>query len=191
MKVYDLESDSSALQIACEVVQSGGIIAFPTDTIYGLCASPTKIGITKLHKIRERPLHKPFLFTLPENYHLESLIKKPCSKQKEFINRHWPGKISLLFPKKEGTPYPSTENIVLRKPNKKDCIYFHQFLAKLKYPILSTSINPPDEEPMDKPSDIMKIFSESVDAYFKLSNYIKTTPSQIWDLTIEPYRRIR
>ena len=101
MKVYDLESDASALQIACEMIRSNCIIAFPTDTIYGLCVAPTKIGIAKLHKMRNRPLHKPFLFTLPENYSLKGLINKPALEQEEFMNRHWPGKITVLLKKKK------------------------------------------------------------------------------------------
>ena len=191
MKIYDLENEPSSLQIAHKIIQSDGVIAFPTDTIYGLCVGFTVTAITKLHEIRKRPLSKPFLLTLPESYSLESLTQKLSLDQKKMIEEYWPGKITVLLPKNNDLFYPSGKSIALRKPDKKDSIYFYQLLSRLRHPLLSTSINLPGKNTVDEPTKIDEMFSGKIDAYFRLPHCIRTKPSQIWNLTVWPYRRIR
>ena len=198
MKVYDLQKDASAVSMACEILESGGVIAFPTDTIYGLCSAFTEKAADKLHNIRNRPHTKPFLLALPETYRLDGLIEGELSEeQTNFIREKWPGKHTLLFPKKKGLFYPQKDSIALRKPQKTDSPYFHELLRMYGEPLLAPSLNLPGKKPIKNPEEARNEFSGQIDAYFSMESCtqedtgIETKPSQIWDLTRTPPGRIR
>ncbi len=190
MNIYSLK-EPAALAIACEILDCGGIIAFPSDTLYGFCADFTASSVNRLHQVRKRSLYKPFLLVLPENYALKKCVESISIDQKKFIQKCWPGRVTVILPKKKKLFYPLGNSIGLRKPNKEDCIYFYKLLNLLSRPLLSTSLNLPGGNTINDPIEAKNKFSDEIDAYFTLPNYIQKKQSEIWDLTINPPRQIR
>ena len=206
MKFISLQQ-SQSVSIAVKLLKEDKIIAFPTDTLYGICAQFTLNMAHKLHRVRKRSFNKPFLLTLPESWDIQGLINQQLSKeQEEFIDNNWPGKVTIILEKKKGLFYPGGDTIALRKPNKNDSIYFYKLLKKLNQPILAPSLNLPGEKVIQNFNEVKQKFFNQINAYFSVeSNYglnyrlnlgeseaeMSTKPSQIWDLTGSTFYRLR
>ena len=194
MKKISLSYGNDALKIAVQSLKRKEIIAFPTDTIYGLCAVCNEETLQKMHHIRKRDFSKPFLFVLPESYDEKRLIDHEVDpKQQKFIEESWPGKKTLVFHKKSDLFYPTTNTIALRKPRREDNVYFYELLNLLNEPIIAPSLNLPGEKPLSSSEEVEKKFKrDEIAAFFYLEDFSQDKEaSQIWDMTQKPPFRLR
>ena len=84
---------------AVEIIESGGVIAFPTDTVYGVGVSAfNKEAITKLYNVKDRSKEKaiPILIADPEA--LTKISPPPTKLVQVIINKFWPGPLTLILP---------------------------------------------------------------------------------------------
>jgi len=89
----------SALRRASEVVQAGGIIAFPTDTVYGVGATPwLDSAVRRLYAVKERPESKAIPLLLASADHLER-VAIPAPSCWRVIEAFWPGGLTLILAK--------------------------------------------------------------------------------------------
>lgn len=94
-----MNSIGTSIELAVEHLQQGRIVAFPTETYYGLGVDPeNEAAVEKLFKLKNRPLEKPLLLIVAD---LEQLHNFAASVPEEFyplIEQHWPGPLTLIFP---------------------------------------------------------------------------------------------
>lgn len=89
---------SQSLQEAATIIKQGGVVAFPTETYYGLAVDPfNKAALLKLYKLKKRPENKPLLTLISG---LEQLLRlaesvPPCLSP---LMELWPGPLTLVFP---------------------------------------------------------------------------------------------
>ena len=96
---------TNALRLALETLQAGKLVAFPTDTVYGLAALPWDTeAIARLYKAKQRPAEKPIPLLLSDSEELTRVAALPpqfTSQIKRLISRFWPGGLTLVLPKAE------------------------------------------------------------------------------------------
>jgi L-threonylcarbamoyladenylate synthase len=93
---YDLEA-------AKNVILSGGIVALPTETVYGLAASiHNEEGIKKIFAIKERPFFDPLIVHISERTQLSQVIEKMPPLADFLAKKFWPGPLTLILPKLAG-----------------------------------------------------------------------------------------
>jgi L-threonylcarbamoyladenylate synthase len=133
-------SDPVAIPTAKRVIASGGLIAFPTDTIYGVAADPfNPIAIQRIYEAKERPEAKALPVLIGEVAHLAELAA-PITDAVEAITRaFWPGALTLILPKAPGlpaelSPYPT---IGVRMPD----LPITLALLRTTGPLATTSAN--------------------------------------------------
>ncbi|MCJ7696305.1 MAG: L-threonylcarbamoyladenylate synthase [Anaerolineaceae bacterium] len=132
--------DPRAILSAIEIIAQGGLIAFPTDTIYGVACDPHNgSAILDLYKAKNRPPDKaiPVLIGNIEQLYLLTPIVK--DRVHRLADAFWPGALTLVLPKKEGFPKELSRynTIGLRMPN-------HAFTIELLQksgPLATTSAN--------------------------------------------------
>ena len=92
-------SRPSALRRASEVVRAGGVVAFPTDTVYGVGATPwLDSAVRRLYTVKERPGSKAIPLLLANADYLKRVaILVPSYSQA--IDAFWPGGLTLILPK--------------------------------------------------------------------------------------------
>ena len=113
-------TDPDAIHLACEVVRVGGLIAFPTDTLYGLGCDPhSPIALQKIYAAKGRAMSKaiPVLISRPDQ--LNSLISDFPERAGKLMEQWWPGALTLVLPKhaalpQDLTPYPG---LAVRMPD--------------------------------------------------------------------------
>lgn len=98
-----------ALQRAVEVLEAGGLVAFPTDTVYGLAARPWDVAaVARIYEAKRRPADRPIPLLLSDAGQLErvAVITPRIRHQLELlIGRFWPGGLTLVLPKSELVPH--------------------------------------------------------------------------------------
>jgi L-threonylcarbamoyladenylate synthase len=94
-------ANEKALQRAVRVLKEGGLVAFPTDTVYGLAALPwNREAVLRLYKDKQRPTDRPIPLLLSGADQLSRVAVLPpwC---KRLTDRFWPGGLTLVLPKTE------------------------------------------------------------------------------------------
>ncbi|MFA6549717.1 MAG: L-threonylcarbamoyladenylate synthase [Candidatus Margulisiibacteriota bacterium] len=139
---------------AVRILKSGGVIAFPTETVFGIgTALDQPKAIKRIFKIKKRPRRKPLQFlvaSLAEAKKLGIFSKKA----EEFAKKHWPGPSTLIVPALKGK-----KTIGLRVPD-------HQTILRLIRavgPIAATSANISDQPPALTTKQAIEYVGKKVD----------------------------
>lgn len=141
--IINIDNDeSSALEQAMNTLKSGGVIAFPTETVYGVgCDLRNKNAVNNIYKLKNRPADKPVTLYIHNLKQAEEYCMNIPDIFYKLADRFLPGPLSVILRKKDLVPYNVTsgmDTISLRMPD-------HPFLLKLleKYqaPVAGTSAN--------------------------------------------------
>ena len=94
----------NALRVAVEVLNGGGLVALPTDTVYGLAAFPWNVdAVVRLYEAKQRPSDMPIPLLLSGVDQLSRVATLP-SQFERLTARFWPGGLTLVLPKTEIVP---------------------------------------------------------------------------------------
>lgn len=96
-----------------EVLDNDGVIAYVTDTVWGVgCLPSSEKAVKKIYEIKHREVQKPLILMSSEAYHLLDYVKQPLSKQASLlIKKYFPGALTLVLEKSDKTPYYMTSNM--------------------------------------------------------------------------------
>lgn len=187
----DLKQDcTSALTAALEVLKNGGVIVYPTDTVYGLGANACDFkAAEQVFKIKNRSLNKP-LPIIARNLNWVKEIAFVPPKLENILSKIWPGGVTIILPKKDVIPKVITagrKNVGIRIP---DFVFTDKLLGRFGYPLTATSANLSGEEGAGDVGKIIKAFREQLwqpDLILDAGVLPKNQPSTILDLsTIKP-----
>jgi len=119
--------------MAAKIVRKGGVIVFPTETVYGIGASAlNKKAVKKIFKIKNRPARKPLGLFVAQKSQLKLLVKEVPKVARKLIQKYWPGPLTLIFKDKQG------KTIGIRMP---DHPVILKILKMIKVPMVQTSAN--------------------------------------------------
>ena len=102
----DSERDlQSAVAQAADVIKSGGMVAIPTESFYGLAVNPTDVqAIHRLFDVKKRRGDQPILILIPSLEHLDQYVIHVPEIGHRLINEFWPGGLTLIFEAKPHLP---------------------------------------------------------------------------------------
>jgi L-threonylcarbamoyladenylate synthase len=99
------QDDPLALRLAVDLLQAGEVIAFPTDTVYGIgVRADSAAAIEKLYQIKVRSMDKPIPVMIAELQQLEQLAESIPDAVRRLANRFWPGALTMVLPKRSDLP---------------------------------------------------------------------------------------
>ena len=181
--------DENIIDEAIKVLADGGVVLYPTDTVYGLGANIfDNKAVKRVFNIKQRSLLKP-LSILVSDVDAIDLVAKVSLSQKEVIKQHLPGPYTFILNKTEIVPRAVTSGsslVGVRVPDSRIACG----LAKL-FPITTTSANISDEEILSTPDDILNQLDCEVDLVIDVGELSSNTPSRIVDLSRRNPRIIR
>ena len=139
------------IQQAVDVLRSGGVIIYPTDTIYGLgCDITNKQAIERVQRIKGRDKKKPMSFVCADLTHISDYAKV-SNYAHRILKRCLPGAYTFVLPATRETPrvlQSKQKTIGLRIPNHPIPL---ALVSALGQPILSTSANRSEQEVITEP----------------------------------------
>jgi len=116
-----IDSSKENIQKAADEIISGGIVAFPTETVYGLGAdglNPT--AVAKIFEAKQRPSFNPLILHISSSDQLNDLVTIENDIVYKLINKFWPGPLTLVLTKKDIVPDIVTAGnptVAVRMPN--------------------------------------------------------------------------
>lgn len=126
----------------CEVINNGGIVITPTDTIYGIMGdSLNENVIRKVFEIKKRPFNKPLLLLMDSFEMVEQYTEEISEKERILMDRYWPGLVTFILKKNDKVSELITsgnDTVGIRIPNNKDLL---EIIRRLNRPVISTSAN--------------------------------------------------
>jgi len=173
---------------AVKIIKNGGVVACPTDTVYGLIADATnKNAVKKIFDIKKREKGKAISIFLED---IDSIKKFAFlnKKQKIFLKKYLPGKFTIILKRKKPSGLPNIlfggKNTIGIRIVKNKLINY--LIKELKKPLTATSFNISKREPSGKINEIIKQFkniSLKPDLVIKKDKKGNIKPSKIIDLT--------
>ncbi len=144
-KIYDLNDKKNYelyIKEAAKCIISGGIVAFPTETVYGLGANAfDSVAVDKIFAAKGRPNDNPLIVHIAEKNDIKKIAQDISPNADKIINAFMPGPISVIVKKKDciaDNVSASLETIAIRMPSQKQA---HDFIKACGVPIAAPSAN--------------------------------------------------
>ncbi len=193
MEYFELHPETPQnrfLNKAVEVLKKGGIIIYPTDTIYGIgCDIFNKEALKRIFNIKNDGKNKLFSFICSDLKDISNYAKVSDSAYK-IINRHLPGPYTFILPAAKQVPkklWSKRKTVGIRIPDNNLTLTLVKMLGN---PIISTSVTNRKGEILYDPFEIKNIFNLQVDLMLA-SGILAGTPSSVIDLSEEHPEVIR
>ena len=166
VKVYDENPNTSVINKVVEVLKKGGIIIYPTDTVYGLgCDITNAKAVEKIARIKGIKVDKSnFSFICNDLSHLSDYVKQIDTPTYKLLRRALPGPYTFILPGSKSLPkvFKKKKTVGIRIPNNN---IVRAIVEALGNPIISTSIHDEDDviEYTTDPELILKKWKHLVD----------------------------
>ena len=146
---------------ATKILKKGGVVVYPTDTLYGLGANALdENAVLKVYKIKKRDRNKP-LPIIAKDLKMVKQIACIDSRVEKILNKIWSGPITVVLRKKDILPYVltrNTETVAVRIPDNE---FISALMNKVDFPITATSANISGEKNLLDPDKIISKFRSS------------------------------
>ncbi len=127
---------------AAEIIKQGGLVAFPTETVYGLGGNALDPeAARKIYSAKGRPSDNPLIVHVSCVEEVESLVSAFPEDAKRLMNKFWPGPLTIILPKSSIVPFETTgglNTVALRCPENKCTL---EFIRACGLPIAGPSAN--------------------------------------------------
>jgi tRNA threonylcarbamoyl adenosine modification protein (Sua5/YciO/YrdC/YwlC family) len=185
VKIYNVNPNEASLKKVVEVLRNGGIIIYPTDTVYGLgCDITNTKALERVAKLKGIKLEKANLsFICYDLSHISDYVKQIDTSTFKLLKRALPGPYTFILPGNNDLPkvFKNKKTVGIRVP---DNNIIRTIVNSLGNPIISTSIYDEDEvlEYSTDPELIFEKWQNLVDLVID-GGYGDNTPSTVIDLS--------
>lgn len=102
--INNINEDENKIKEAAEIIRKGGIVAFPTETVYGLGADAlNKDAVKKIFEAKGRPQDNPLIIHVASK-NIDAYVKEIPKVAMELVNKFWPGPLTIILKKKDIIP---------------------------------------------------------------------------------------
>lgn len=164
--LLNINSENPQPRLIAQVVdclQKGGIIAYPTDTTYGIgCSIFNKKGLERIYQVKQRDKRKPFSFICSDLSEV-SRYTRLTNQAFKIMKRYLPGPYTFVLEASREVPdllITRQKTVGIRIPDNTICLALVQGLAA---PIVTTSANLSNDDPIGDPFEIDRLFGHALD----------------------------
>jgi len=149
-------SQDSRIEEVAETIRGGGIVAIPTETVYGLAANRDDVGaIKRLNALKQRPSGKRYTIHIASRNAVWSYLTEIPPLARFLSRKHWPGPMTLVL------DTGSDSTIGLRLP---DHDIARRIIDAARVPVIAPSANPSGKKPAKTIEDVLAYFDGKIDA---------------------------
>jgi L-threonylcarbamoyladenylate synthase len=192
LKVNPQNPNSDSIQKAAEIIKRGGLVAFPTETVYGLGADALNAeAVLALFEAKKRPLDNPPIVHVDDPKEVSALVVKVPQKAKVLMEKFWPGPLTLIFKRSNKVPKQTTaglDTIAIRMPNNKVAL---ELIRKSGRPVAAPSANLAGKPSSTTAQHVFEDLKGRIDAIIDGGATKIGVESTVVDLTVDPPMLLR
>jgi L-threonylcarbamoyladenylate synthase len=192
MAVSLIKPEDKPLVLAAEVIQAGGVIVYPTETLYGIGSNAWDgSAIAKIRALKYRTEQKPILVIARSQDQVQLLAEEISSLAQRFIDAFWPGPLTLVFKASKQVPdlvSRGTGTIGVRIPSSPVCL---RLLELVGSPLTSSSANLSGQPPLMTVAEIRQAIPKGIDLFLDGGQLPPSQPSTVLDVTGDVARILR
>jgi L-threonylcarbamoyladenylate synthase len=167
---------------AAEIIARGGVIAFRTDTFYGLGADPfNRDAVQRIKQLKGREQHQPILIVLSERAAVKRFVAEPSRAFQLLADRFWPGPLTLIGDAVAEIPEEvtaGTKTIGVRLP---DDDRVRALVQACGGALTATSANPSHQKPARTAPQVFSYFDNGIDLIVDDGDVVTDRPSTVVD----------
>ena len=187
IKINAANIDETAIEEAAEIIKNGGLVAFPTETVYGLGANALDADASaKIYEAKGRPSDNPLIAHIASLDTLDEIVEDVSDAAKKLIDKFWPGPMTLIFNKKALVPDSTTgglNTLAVRFPSNEIA---KALIEKSGVPIAAPSANVSGRPSPTKGEHVIEDLDGKVDMIIDGGEVGLGLESTIIDVTSEP-----
>lgn len=155
LSIFGSAPDPAALAEAARILRAGGLVAFPTETVYGLGADASNPdAVERLNRVKGRPPGKPYSLHLHALAQVLTYAPSIPPLAERLMQRFWPGPLTIVLPGKDGRP------VGFRLP---DHPVARAFLEACQVPVVAPSANRSGSPPPTDAQEVLAALNGDVD----------------------------
>jgi len=161
-KIHPENPQGRKIEKVLEIIKNGGLVIYPTDTLYGLgCDITNNKAVERICRIKGiKPKKANFSFICPDLSNISSYTKPFPNSTYKMMRKHFPGPYTFILQASSQVPKMlknKKKTVGIRVPNSP---IVHALVAGLEHPIMSTSIKNTDDDIVPYPTDPYEIYEE-------------------------------
>jgi L-threonylcarbamoyladenylate synthase len=164
LRVDPEHPNEAALMTAAETVLRGGVIGFPTDTVYGLgCSLFDVSAVEMVARLKRRDPSLAVISLIPDPAQVYGLAEEVNEVAERLMARYWPGPLSLIFRAAAIVPLRvrgAGGTVALRCPRERLC---ERLLDRIGGPVVASSANLTGQRPAETAEEVVRIFGNQLD----------------------------
>lgn len=187
-----LEYSDETIERAADLIRKGGVIAFRTDTFYGLGADPfNQAAVQRIKELKGREDNKPILIVISDRGQVERFIAEPSRAFQKLSKAFWPGALTLIGKahakiSEEITAGSGTVGVRLPHDDR-----VRALVSVCGGALTATSANPSHEPPAASAAAVQNYFAEAVDLIVDDGESQTDAPSTVVDASTDYPKLIR
>ena len=192
-KIYKITSaDSGLVDEAASILAKGGIVAIPTETVYGLAGNALDGSVTqKIYKAKGRPSDNPLIVHISENSQWAPLVKEIPESAKALADAFWPGPLTIILPKSDKIPDEVSgglDTVAVRMPSHEIA---RKLIEKSGVPLAAPSANTSGKPSPTSAKHVIDDLSGKIDAIVDGGEADVGVESTVISLAVSPPRLLR
>lgn len=184
IKVNPENPEPERIARATEVIVGGGVIGYPTDTVYGLgCSVNHQAAIQRIYELKKRDITKPLNLIIADVEQLHGLVLEISPTAQRLIQAFWPGPLTLIFkaaPSLNQALLGHGNTVGIRIPDSRICL---ELLRQSGAAIISTSANLSGGPEPITAEEVIESFATKIDLVIDSGPSPGTVPSTVVDTT--------
>jgi L-threonylcarbamoyladenylate synthase len=184
--------DPSVIEWAARILRAGGLVAFPTETVYGLGADGLDAAaVARIFAVKRRPPDKGLILHLASREPLGDLVEEVTQEAERLIEAFTPGPLTLVLRARPIVPAVvrgGGDTVAVRWP---DHPVARALILAAGRPVAAPSANRSGDPPALQAADVARTFGDTIDLILDGGPTPLTVPSTVVDLTAHPARILR
>lgn len=177
----------SAIHDAAQVILSGGVVAVPTESFYGLAVHAlNEEAIERLFAVKQRREDNPLLILIPSSETLDSYVMRVSSRARKLIARFWPGGLTMVFSSTPILPQSLTAGTGKIGVRLSSHPVPRELARAVGAPITGTSANRSGQPSCSTAEEVMKAVGQDIDLILDGGKTPGGKGSTVLDVTLDP-----
>ncbi len=187
LKVNPENPDSTKIEAAAQIILKGGLVAFPTETVYGLGADALNAdAVLSLFEAKKRPLDNPPIIHISNVSEVYTLTKEVTKKAELLMKEFWPGPLTLVFQRSDIIPKVTVaglDTVAIRMPKHKVAL---ALIEKSRRSIAAPSANLAGKPSPTTAKYVFEDLNGRIDAILDGGPTLIGVESTVLDLSVDP-----